>query len=69
MEDSGVVKLRRFVCPRTGSVPLTDGGYLADPEGPYGRFHNPDLCSLEEAMASRCVVLLGEPGLAPMPSG
>ena len=63
MEDSGVVRLRRFVCPRTGSVSFTDGGYLADPEGPYGRFRNPDLCSLEETMASRCVVLLGEPGL------
>lgn len=41
---------------------MADGGYLADPEGPYGRFQNPDVVGAD-TLTQGCVVLLGEPGL------
>jgi len=34
---------KRFWCARGGSINLSDGGYLADPESVWGRYLNPDL--------------------------
>lgn len=40
-----------------------DGGYLSDPDGPYGSTLNPDALSFEALANTRCLVLLGEPGI------
>lgn len=53
---------KRFWCPRTGSINLTDSGYLYDPDSQYGKIHNPDVVSYEEISNKRCLGLLGEPG-------
>jgi predicted NACHT family NTPase len=53
---------KRFWCPRSGSINLTDGGYLYDPDSEWGRAYNPDLVSLEAIADVPCLVLLGEPG-------
>ena len=54
---------RRFWCPRDGNISLSDRGFLADPEGPAGKFANPDLLTFEGFEKSQCVTLLGEPGI------
>lgn len=54
---------KRFWCPRTGRVNLTDGGYLDDPEAEWGRFSNLDVVPFEAIEAFRCLGLLGEPGM------
>ncbi len=53
---------KRLWCPRGGVIPLTDGGYLADPDigGPSS---NPHLVSFETIAEDPCLVLLGEPGI------
>lgn len=52
----------RFWLPRD-VAPLRDGrGYLADPEGPYGKVANPHARTLEQLDDTPCVALLGEPG-------
>lgn len=56
-------KWKRFWCPRSGHINLADGGYLCDPDGEWGRAHNPDLVSLEAIAEIPCLVLLGEPGI------
>ncbi|AMA10259.1 NACHT domain-containing protein [Picosynechococcus sp. PCC 73109] len=56
-------KWKRFWCPRSGTINLADGGYLCDPDGEWGRAHNPDLVSLEAIAEIPCLVLLGEPGI------
>jgi len=56
-------KWKRFWCPRSGRINLTDGGYLCDPDGEWGRAHNPDLVSLEAIAEIPCLILLGEPGI------
>ncbi|WP_437651057.1 NACHT domain-containing protein [Sorangium sp. So ce362] len=53
---------RRFWIPRD-TAPVLDGrGYLADPEGMYGRHMNPQARTLEQLEDTPCVALLGEPG-------
>lgn len=42
---------------------MGDGGYLYDPEADYGHIHNPDVVPVEKLAATRCLVLLGEPGI------
>ena len=54
---------KRFWCPRNGSINLIDGGYLADPDGPYGNHFNPALRSFREVATFPCLALLGEPGI------
>lgn len=54
---------KRFWCPWGGSLALIDGGYLADPEGPYGRYLGSDLRTFEEISDRPCLALLGEPGI------
>lgn len=54
---------KRFWCPRDGSINLIDGGYLADPDGPYGNHLNPALRPFGEVSQLPCLALLGEPGI------
>lgn len=54
---------KRFWCPRSGSINLADGGYLADPDQKWGKSGNPDLVTLEAISDVPCLVLLGEPGI------
>jgi predicted NACHT family NTPase len=56
-------KWKRFWCPREGSLSLHDGGYLVDPEGPYGQHWNADLHPFDSIAVSTCLVMLGEPGM------
>ncbi|WP_437923409.1 SIR2 family protein [Sorangium sp. So ce291] len=53
----------RFWIPRE-TAPAFDGlGYLADPEGLFGRDSNPQAWTLEQLEDRPCVALLGEPGI------
>lgn len=54
---------KRFWCPRGGSINLSDGKYLADPDGPYGNYFNPGIHTFEEISEIPCLALLGEPGI------
>ncbi|MGD1854961.1 MAG: NACHT domain-containing protein [Leptolyngbyaceae cyanobacterium] len=54
---------KRFWCPRSGNINLTDGGFLYDPDAELGGAYNPDLVSLEAIAGVPCLVLLGEPGI------
>lgn len=54
---------KRFWCPREGSISLIDGGYLADPDAPYGSALNPALHPFEKISERPCLALLGEPGI------
>jgi predicted NACHT family NTPase len=54
---------KRFWCPRTGSINLSDGGYLSDPDTQWGQALNPDLVSFESIAEVPCLALLGEPGI------
>jgi predicted NACHT family NTPase len=58
-----VYNWKRFWCPRTGNINLSDGGYLFDPDSEYGRFYNNDTVSFEAIAGIPCLVLLGEPGI------
>jgi predicted NACHT family NTPase len=54
---------KRFWCPRTGNLNLSDGGYLYDPDSEYGRIYNPEVISFKSIAGKQCLVLLGEPGI------
>ncbi|MEL7359214.1 MAG: hypothetical protein AAFN40_21990 [Cyanobacteria bacterium J06560_6] len=54
---------RRFWCPRSGHVSLSDSGYLYDPESKFGRAINSDLVTFDAISEQPCLVLLGEPGI------
>jgi len=53
----------RFWCPRTGTMNLSDRGYLSDPESEFGHIYNPDLVTFDSIAATPCLGLLGEPGI------
>jgi predicted NACHT family NTPase len=53
---------RRFCCPRTGNINLSDGGYLFDPDSEYGHIYNPDVVNFEALTKIPCLIILGEPG-------
>jgi predicted NACHT family NTPase len=53
---------KRFWCPRSGHINISDGGYLSDPESGWGH-HNTDLVSSEAIADIPCLALLGEPGI------
>jgi predicted NACHT family NTPase len=57
------IRWKRFWCPRGGSINLIDGGYLADPDGPYGNYTNQALRPFGEVAELPCLALLGEPGI------
>lgn len=54
---------KRFWCPRTGNIDLSDRGYLYDPDSEYGHIHNPNVVPFESIETVPCLVLLGEPGI------
>jgi predicted NACHT family NTPase len=54
---------KRFWCPRGGSISLSFGGYLDDPESEWGRFSNPNAKPFGAIVDTPCLVLLGEPGM------
>ena len=54
---------KRFWCPRTAQIDLSDRGYLVDPESEWGKHYNPGLVGLEAIADIPCLVLLGEPGI------
>jgi predicted NACHT family NTPase len=54
---------KRFWCPRTGHMSLSDGGYLDDPDSEWGRYSNPDVVPYETITRFPCLGLLGEPGM------
>jgi predicted NACHT family NTPase len=54
---------KRFWCPRTGNINLSDRGYLYDPDSEDGYIFNPDVVSFESIETVPCLVLLGEPGI------
>lgn len=54
---------KRFWCPRIGSINLSDGGYLYDPESEFGHIYNPDVVPFESLARVPCLALLGEPGI------
>ena len=56
-------KWTRFWCPRTGTMNLSDRGYLSDPESEFGHIYNPDLVAFDSIAATPCLALLGEPGI------
>ena len=56
-------KWKRFWCPRTGHMSLSDGGYLDDPDLEWGRYSNPDVLPFETIERAQCLGLLGEPGM------
>jgi hypothetical protein len=59
---SQIYTWKRFWCPRTGRMSLTDGGYLDDPGAEWGRFSNPDVVPFEAIAGFPCLGLLGELG-------
>ena len=63
MPTGRIYNWKRFWCPWTGSIDLSDGGYLADPDSQYGSYLNPDLHSFQEISQLPCLALLGEPGI------
>lgn len=54
---------KRFWCPRDSSLSLHDGGYLVDPDSPYGQHWNANLRPFDSIAALPCLVMLGEPGV------
>ena len=54
---------KRFWCSYGGSISLSDGGYLSDPDSEWGRVFNPDVLSLDSVAQVPCLILLGEPGI------
>lgn len=60
---SQVYKWKRFWCPRSSNINLTEGGYLYDPDAEWGKVYNPDLVTFETISHLPCLALLGEPGI------
>lgn len=61
--SSQIYNWRRFWCPRTGTVNLSDGGFLYDPDSEWGHIHNPHVIPFETLLMVPCLGLLGEPGI------
>jgi len=54
---------KRFWCPRTGRIDLSDDGYLSDPDVEGERAYNSDVMPFESIESTSCLALLGEPGI------
>ena len=53
----------RFWCPREGSINLSDGGFLFDPESEHAEHVAPDVVPFAQISHLPCLALLGEPGI------
>lgn len=58
-----IYQWKRFWCPRTSSINLSDGGYLYNPDSEWGHIYNPDVVPFESITETPCLALLGEPGI------
>lgn len=54
---------KRFWCRREDMYSLGDRGFLTDPEGEHGKLLNPNLITFDQLQVTRCLALLGEPGV------
>ena len=54
---------QRFWVSREGSIDLSDGGFLRDPQSEFARYSPHKLYTLSELQHSRALALLGEPGI------
>ncbi|KIL40266.1 hypothetical protein SD70_14885 [Gordoniibacillus kamchatkensis] len=54
---------KRFWCPRTGTINLSDDGYLYNPESEYGHIINKHVVPFDKIAGIPCLILLGEPGI------
>ena len=54
---------QRFWVPRDGSIDLSDGGFLSDPQSESARYSAYKLDTLSELQPFRALGLLGEPGI------
>ena len=54
---------QRFWVPQDGSINLSDGGFLLDPEGESARYFAQKLYTLPALQHFRALALLGEPGI------
>lgn len=54
---------KRFWCPRTGNINLSDGGYLYNPDSEFGHIYNSEVVPFDAISDVPCLVLLGEPGI------
>jgi hypothetical protein len=54
---------QRFWVPRDGSIDLSDGGFLLDPEGESAQYSAQKLYTLPALQHLRALALLGEPGI------
>lgn len=62
-KDVNKVRHERFWCPRDGTTHIGEDGYLIDPMTWWGIGANPDLTTFDAIADTRCLVLLGEPGI------
>src|SRR5712672_2978044 len=63
LSETPLYNWQRFWIPRTGTVDLSDGGFLADPTTLLLRSSATKPHSLTELTEYRVLVLLGEPGI------
>jgi len=54
---------KRFWCPAGTQIGLQDGGYLPDPDSPFGPAYNPQVVPFAAIASIPCLALLGEPGI------
>ncbi|CAG7644569.1 hypothetical protein PAESOLCIP111_04730 [Paenibacillus solanacearum] len=54
---------KRFWCPRTGTINLSDGGYLYNPDSEFGHIYNEHVVPFDKISEVPCLILLGEPGI------
>jgi hypothetical protein len=54
---------KRFRCPRGGTINLSDGGFLYDPDSKYGKELSPGLVTFDSLAEKPSLALLGEPGI------
>ena len=63
LQMSKLYPWKRFWCPRDGTIPLSDGGFLYDPEDTYAQYVQKGVVSFDAIQQFPCLVLLGEPGI------
>jgi hypothetical protein len=61
--DRPIFDWTRYWCPREGHIRVDEHGYLVSPVGDFGATMNPDLVTWDSLARTRCLVLLGEPGI------
>lgn len=61
--NNKIFSWKRFWCPRTGTINLSDGGYLYNPESEYGHIFNEHVVPFDKLSEVPCLILLGEPGI------